>query len=61
MGVEYIKLFWDFSGIRNNNNNSYDFVIIDTPGMNNTGVETAKHQRLTSEIINNADMFFIFI
>ena len=55
--VKKIDLYWDFKVLQNNEKYDIDFVIIDTPGPNNTDKYAFKHSDTTKKIIlNEADM-----
>jgi GTPase Era involved in 16S rRNA processing len=49
--VKKIDLHWDFKTLQNDDNNSLKFVIIDTPGPNNTDNFKNKHKEITKKII----------
>ena len=55
--VKKINLHWDFHSLQNNEDNHLKFIIIDTPGPNNTDEFQDKHRSITKNIIlNEADM-----
>ena len=55
--VKKIDLYWDFKVLQNSEKYDIDFVIIDTPGPNNTDKYAFKHSDTTKNIIlNEADM-----
>ncbi len=55
--VKEIHLHWDFFSLQNNDNVHLKFVIIDTPGPNNTDEFQDKHRDITKNIIQEeADM-----
>ena len=55
--VKKIDLYWDFHSLQNNTDSHLEFVIIDTPGPNNTDEFKNKHSSSTKDIImNEADM-----
>lgn len=60
--VKKIDLYWDFHVLQNSHKYSTNFVIIDTPGPNNTDHHAIKHSDTTKDIIlNEADMLlYIF-
>jgi GTPase Era involved in 16S rRNA processing len=55
--VKRIDLYWDFHVLQNSEKYDMDFVVIDTPGPNNTDEHSFKHSSTTKDIIQNeADM-----
>lgn len=55
--VKKIDLYWDFHVLQNSEKDDVDFVVIDTPGPNNTDEYAFKHSSVTKNIIlNEADM-----
>lgn len=55
--VKKIDLYWDFHVLQNSKKDDVDFVVIDTPGPNNTDEYAFKHSSVTKNIIlNEADM-----
>ena len=55
--VKKIDLYWDFHVLQNSEKYDIDFIIIDTPGPNNTDEHAFKHSDITKNIIlNEADM-----
>lgn len=55
--VKKIDLYWDFKVLQNSEKYNMDFVVIDTPGPNNTDEHAFKHSDTTKNIIlNEADM-----
>ena len=57
--VKKIHLHWDFHSLQNNENNHLKFIVIDTPGPNNTDEFQDKHRSITKNIIlKEADMVF---
>ena len=55
--VKKIHLYWDFHSLQNNENNHLKFIVIDTPGPNNTDKFQDKHRSITKNIIlEEADM-----
>ncbi len=55
--VKKIHLHWDFHSLQNNANNHLKFIVIDTPGPNNTDDFQDKHRSITKNIIlKEADM-----
>lgn len=55
--VKKIDLHWDFHILQNSEKFDTDFVLIDTPGPNNTDEHSFKHSETTKNIIlNEADM-----
>jgi len=55
--VKKIDLYWDFFILQNNQNYPINFIVIDTPGPNNTNEHATKHRSTTKDIIlNEADM-----
>lgn len=55
--VKKIDLHWDFLLLKNSEKYDIDFIIIDTPGPNNTDERAFKHSDITKNIIlNEADM-----
>ena len=55
--VKKIDLYWDFKVLQNSEKYNMDFVVIDTPGPNNTDKYAFKHSDTTKNIIlNEADM-----
>ena len=55
--VKKIDLHWDFHILQNSEKFDTDFVLIDTPGPNNTDEHSFKHSETTKNIIlNQADM-----
>jgi GTPase Era involved in 16S rRNA processing len=55
--VKKIHLHWDFHSLQNNENNHLKFIVIDTPGPNNTDEFQDKHRNITKNIIlKEADM-----
>lgn len=55
--VKKIDLYWDFHVLQNSEKYDIEFIIIDTPGPNNTDEHAFKHSDITKNIIlNEADM-----
>jgi GTPase SAR1 family protein len=55
--VKKIDLYWDFRVLQNSEKYDINFIIIDTPGPNNTDEHAFKHSDITKNIIlNEADM-----
>ena len=55
--VKKIDLYWDFHVLQNSEKYDINFIIIDTPGPNNTDEHAFKHSDITKNIIlNEADM-----
>lgn len=55
--VKKIDLYWDFHVLQNSEKYDTNFIIIDTPGPNNTDEHSFKHSDTTKNIIlNEADM-----
>jgi len=55
--VKNIHLHWDFHSLQNNANSHLKFIVIDTPGPNNTDEFQDKHRSITKNIIlKEADM-----
>ena len=55
--VKKINLYWDFHILQNSEKYDTSFVLIDTPGPNNTDEYASKHINITKDIIiNEADM-----
>ncbi|MCG3717753.1 dynamin family protein [Aliarcobacter butzleri] len=55
--VKKIDLYWDFHVLQNSEKYDTNFIIIDTPGPNNTDEYSFKHSETTKNIIlNEADM-----
>lgn len=55
--VKAIHLHWDFRSLQNSNDSHLKFIIIDTPGPNNTDKYGEKHHHTTKEVVlNEADM-----
>lgn len=55
--VKKIDLYWDFHVLQNSKKNDIDFIIIDTPGPNNTDENAFKHNDITRNmIVNEANM-----
>ena len=55
--VKDIHLYWDFHTLQNKKDSHLNFVIIDTPGPNNTDEFQDKHRSITKKIIlEEADM-----
>lgn len=55
--VKKIDLHWDFQTLQNSDESDLNFIIIDTPGPNNTDGFKEKHSKITKDIIaNEADM-----
>lgn len=55
--VKKIDLYWDFKVLQNSEKHDTTFVLIDTPGPNNTDEHAFKHSDTTKNIIlNEADM-----
>lgn len=55
--VKKIDLYWDFQVLQNSEKYDTNFVIIDTPGPNNTDEHAFKHSDITKNIIlNEANM-----
>ena len=51
--VKRIDLYWDFHVLQNSEKYDIDFVVIDTPGPNNTDEHSFKHSSATKDIIQN--------
>ncbi|MFW2351872.1 dynamin family protein [Aliarcobacter butzleri] len=51
--VKKIDLYWDFKVLQNSKKYDMDFVVIDTPGPNNTDEHSFKHSSATKDIIQN--------
>ena len=51
--VKRIDLYWDFKVLQNSEKYDIDFVVIDTPGPNNTDEHSFKHSSATKDIIQN--------
>ncbi|WP_066348612.1 dynamin family protein [Aliarcobacter cryaerophilus] len=51
--VKRIDLYWDFHVLQNSEKYDMDFVVIDTPGPNNTDEHSFKHSSTTKDIIQN--------
>jgi len=55
--VKKIDLYWDFHVLQNSEKYNVDFIVIDTPGPNNTDEHAFKHSDITKNIIlNESDM-----
>lgn len=55
--VKKIDLYWDFLVLQNSEKQNNNFVLIDTPGPNNTDEYASKHSDSTKDIVlNEADM-----
>lgn len=59
--VKKIDLYWDFHILQKSQKNSTDFVVIDTPGPNNTDRHATKHRNTTKNIILNESDMLLFL
>ncbi len=60
MGVKEIHLHWDFMYLQNQKN-VFNFIIIDTPGINNTDKYAHKHLKSTQKVIAESDMVLMVL
>lgn len=59
--VRKIDLYWDFKVLKNSDKIETSFVLIDTPGPNNTDEFSGKHSNITKDIILNEANMVLYI